>query len=89
MVSHNRKLSAYTQTVQYSTHLCILLCHVRLDLSPRPATASINMPADSGDSIPLIFALLCLHLLPHTVIFLRSLPLSAPVCSDTARLKKH
>lgn len=31
------------------------------------------MPADCGDSSPLIFALLCLRPLPHAVIFLHCL----------------
>lgn len=57
----------------------------RLDLSAR--LQSVKTRLLTGDSCPLIFALL--RLLPHNIIFLHSLSLSAPVCCDTARLKKH
>lgn len=58
----------------------------RLHLSARPATVSINMPADSGDSSCLICAPLCLGALPRSPSF--SL-LSAPVCGDAARLEEQ
>ena len=69
-----------SSTVRTSAYCRVMF---RLDLSARPTTVSKNMPADCGDRSPLIFALLCLHLLPHAIISL-SLSLSPPIFSDAA-----
>lgn len=86
---HNTEyLDSVLSTVGSSAYCCVMF---RLDLSARPASVSVNTPADSGDSSLLIFDLLCLRraLTSSSLSTLLPPSFSAPVCSDAARLKKH